>query len=117
MSDCFACRRLLPPGTKLQKHHVLPQVLGGVGYVWICQECHDKIHGIERGGDLSVLTRIGIARARARGVRIGRPPAKIDVPTLLDALAASKGNVCHAARVTGLSRSAIRRWLAQEPRR
>ena len=53
-----------------QLHHVVPNTLGGnntSNCVWLCDECHGKIHNIEFGNkQLShgELTKIGIEKAR-----------------------------------------------------
>jgi DNA invertase Pin-like site-specific DNA recombinase len=55
--------------------------------------------------------RAGLHRARAQGVRLGRPrkvPTTIDVPG---------GTVRDAARVWGVSRSTAARWIASGRRR
>ena len=53
-----------------QLHHVVPEVLGGNNInncVWLCDECHGKIHGIKFENQQlshSELTKRGIEKAR-----------------------------------------------------
>jgi DNA invertase Pin-like site-specific DNA recombinase len=55
--------------------------------------------------------RAGIARARAQGVRLGRPPRRID-PERLAAVAGLPER--EAARRLGIPRSTLQRFLAQQ---
>ena len=72
---CAACGK----GEDLQYHHLVPRVLGGKdepsNIIVFCAECHQKWHG--QGGDIkhNDLVREGIAKARERGIRVGRKPA------------------------------------------
>ena len=65
MNVCVNCGK---PGT--HQHHIVPKSLGGTNetnLVWLCDECHGKIHEIEfDNGQLShsELTKIGIEKAR-----------------------------------------------------
>jgi hypothetical protein len=72
---CFECGR---PASEW--HHVVPRSEGGTKTVPLCGECHGKAHGGAGGGvrTRSELTRNGLAAARARGVRLGRPPSLPD---------------------------------------
>jgi DNA invertase Pin-like site-specific DNA recombinase len=54
----------------------------------------------------------GLARARAQGVRLGRPRRRID-PERLAAVAGLPER--EAARRLGIPRSTLQRWLAQKP--
>src|SRR5712692_2360064 len=56
--------------------------------------------------------RAGLARARAQGVRLGRPPRRID-PERLATVAGLPER--EAARRLGIPRSTLQRWLAQKP--
>jgi len=72
-------------------------------FAWAAEQERSRL--IER-------TRAGLARARAQGKRLGRPPAS---PVLLHAardLVEAGVPVADAARQKGLSRSSLRRFLA-----
>jgi DNA invertase Pin-like site-specific DNA recombinase len=56
--------------------------------------------------------RAGLARARAQGVRLGRPRRRID-PERLASVAGLPER--EAARRLGIPRSTLQRWLAQKP--
>ncbi len=56
--------------------------------------------------------RAGLARAKAQGVRLGRPRRRID-PERLAAVAGLPER--EAARRLGVPRSTLQRWLAQKP--
>ena len=59
-------------------HHVIPVVVGGTQTVPLCPRCHSLAHGVSSEVQYaSHLVKLGIERARARGVRLGAPP-KID---------------------------------------
>ena len=59
-------------------HHVVPVSMGGKQTVPLCQRCHSLAHGVLSEIQYSsALIRIGIANARAKGTRIGRP-SKLD---------------------------------------
>ena len=59
------------------KHHVVPRSLGGndeSNCVWLCDECHGLIHKInysKNGLSHSQLTKMGLEKARAKGVHLG----------------------------------------------
>lgn len=57
-------------------------------------------------------TRAGLARARAMGKRIGRPPVAAPIPLIMQAAAQGK-SAADIARATGLSASTVRRRLRQ----
>lgn len=69
---CVAC------GTKqyLQHHHLKPRIAGGTddetNLVTLCQECHAIYHNLNFR-DHGYLTRLGLERAKARGVKLGNP--------------------------------------------
>lgn len=73
MRPCMECGEL----TNLS-HHVIPVSLGGTKTVPLCPRCHSRAHGVASEVQYaSHLVKLGIERARTRGVRIGAPP-KID---------------------------------------
>lgn len=67
--SCFEC------GSKknLHKHHVIPRVLGGKNTLSLCGKCHSKVHNLKSLADTSQLIRIGLEKARRKGVIMGRP--------------------------------------------
>ena len=68
---CFEC------GTSecIQHHHIIPRSLGGTKTIPLCSICHGKAHGIKRNKQIDIgrLTKEGLMRAKARGVKIGNP--------------------------------------------
>lgn len=70
---CINCGAI---GTQL--HHVVPKELGGndsTNCVWLCDKCHGLVHNISYGKNQlshSELTKIGLQKARERGVQLGR---------------------------------------------
>ena len=60
----------------LEHHHFIPRSEGGpddeTNILTLCFSCHGKVHGIVRR-NLSVLIKQGIARAKTKGVKFGRP--------------------------------------------
>jgi hypothetical protein len=62
-NPCFECGE---PST--HDHHVVPQSLGGTKTVPLCLSCHGKVHG--RALAHPNLTRLGLASAKARGVKL-----------------------------------------------
>ena len=70
---CFECETT----EDLQQHHVVPRSRGGTKTVTLCHSCHMKAHGRDsKGLNHSRLTKEGLARARARGVKLGGPNIK-----------------------------------------
>ena len=68
---CFEC------GTEecIQHHHVVPRSVGGTKTIPLCSICHGKVHGIKRDKQINVseLTKLGMARAKANGATFGNP--------------------------------------------
>lgn len=61
----------------LHEHHVVPKSLGGKLVVFLCAEdCHSKVH--EKDMTVTNLIRAGIARAKAQGIKCGRPKVAFD---------------------------------------
>ena len=65
-------------GNHIVFHHIIPIAAGGKNIdsniVPLCTNCHYKIHNISNNNKIShsELTKIGIEKAKARGVQIGR---------------------------------------------
>lgn len=72
---CAACGRT----DELQYHHLIPVVDGGTddpnNIVVLCAECHHKWHGVNGRVKYGKLIKEGIAKAKERGVHVGRKPA------------------------------------------
>ena len=68
LDKCFECG-----GPQEEMHHVIPKIRGGERTIPLCSSCHGKIHGITGREGHSKLTKEGLARARARGVKLGKP--------------------------------------------
>ncbi len=72
---CAACGS----DTDLQYHHLVPAALGGKNVpeniIVLCGVCHQKWH-MQNGRDHhNYLVKQGIAEAKKRGVKVGKPPA------------------------------------------
>jgi len=61
----------------IEHHHVVPAADGGtdapVNILSVCGEHHGMLHAVRRTPDIKRLTREGLDRAKARGVRLGSP--------------------------------------------
>lgn len=76
-NKCFECET----AEDLQQHHVVPKSRGGTKTVTLCHSCHMKAHGRDsKGLDHSRLTKEGLARAKARGAKLGNPRWKESLP-------------------------------------
>lgn len=65
---------------EMEDAHVIPRSLGGVGTVPLCPPCHGIQHSMKNRQDIRELTRLGLARAKARGARLGRPVSAESAP-------------------------------------
>lgn len=72
--DNYKCCNCGEPAS--QVHHVVALSLGGLdtltNLVSLCDACHGKVHG-RSAVDVSALTKVGLAAAKARGVKLGGP--------------------------------------------
>ena len=66
---CFECGAI----EDIHNHHVVPRSRGGIKTVPLCYSCHKKAHHRSGAGSAShsELTREGLHRAKARGVKLG----------------------------------------------
>jgi len=79
MIDCFEC------GSPAEEnHHVVPKSRGGKRTIPLCCKCHGLVHGTKRVST-SELTKLGLQRARERGIFNGRP-AKLTDEQRLEAI-------------------------------
>lgn len=72
---CAACGK----ETDLQYHHLVPVLLGGKtepnNIIVLCGVCHQRWHD-QRGAEKhNNLVKVGIAKAKESGVKVGRKPA------------------------------------------
>lgn len=104
MIKCFECEQQAE-----HNHHVVPVSAGGRRTVPLCHACHAKVHGRFLGS--SILTRQGLERARARGVKLGRP--RVPAEKLSEALAAVAAgkSVRAAAKQHGIGPATLQRAL------
>lgn len=65
---CFECNKV----AEVFNHHIIPESLGGTKTVPLCACCHGKIHDI-KFLTTSELTKRGLARAKERGIKLGKP--------------------------------------------
>ena len=68
--SCWECEKT---NTPLHNHHPVPKVRGGERTIPLCEECHSKAHHRKKNMNTSALTREGLRRAKARGVKMGNP--------------------------------------------
>jgi hypothetical protein len=52
-------------------HHVIPFSMGGKKCIPLCEKCHSIIHNTNLAN--SNLIKLGLIKARERGVKLGRP--------------------------------------------
>lgn len=65
---CFECG-----STKdIEYHHIVPEIRGGTKTIPLCIVCHGKVHDKDFI-KMRQLAKIGIKKAKERGVQFGRP--------------------------------------------
>lgn len=81
IKSCFECGSTI----NIVEHHVVPRSSGGKKTVALCQVCHDLVHGISpRNISLSNLTKLGLERAKTRGVKLGPRNPKLSVKRMVE---------------------------------
>jgi len=66
---CWECETT---NVEIHNHHPVPRSRGGTKTVPLCLDCHAKAHHRKKRMASSILTKEGLARAKARGVILGR---------------------------------------------
>jgi transposase-like protein len=64
-------------------HHILPFVDGGRTLIPVCENCHNKIHGLNFQKH-SENVKKGLQKAKENGKRLGQPKKFIDVIPYVD---------------------------------
>ena len=81
MKSCIECGAV----EDVHEHHIIPRSRGGNATVPLCYSCHLKAHGLnDKGLNHGRLVSEGMARAKARGVKLGNPNAANDVKLAQD---------------------------------
>lgn len=61
----------------LELHHIIPRSIGGTddpnNLITVCNDHHAILHGMKRRGNISALTKNGLAKAKSQGVKLGNP--------------------------------------------
>lgn len=96
-------------------HHIVPLSVGGSNRVTnlavLCEKCHGCIHEIDYANHKR-LQRIGIERARQKGVYMGRKPILTDEQAKELRTRASNGEKKqHLAREYNISRTSVYAYL------
>lgn len=103
---CFECGGV----EDLHFHHVVPLSRGGKRTVPLCHVCHGNAHGIKMAA--SYLTKMGLRRARERGVTLGRPKVYAnEVSAKIEELAAQGMSYRRIQDALGVSQGKIWRVL------
>jgi predicted HNH restriction endonuclease len=70
-APCFECGN---PSD--HNHHVIPKVYGGTQTIPLCEQCHGKVHD-RKFTNHKEMTRMGLEKAKARGVKLGKNGKKL----------------------------------------
>lgn len=71
--SCFDCE-----DKAVHAHHVVPRSLGGTKTVFLCADCHGKVHN-RNFIDSSALVKKGLERRKKKGFHHGTPPYGYDL--------------------------------------
>ena len=66
--SCFDCQ-----DQAVHAHHVVPRSLGGTKTVFLCADCHGKVHN-RNFIDSSALVKKGLEKRKRQGYHHGTPP-------------------------------------------
>jgi hypothetical protein len=114
-TKCLLCDSI----TDLHIHHVKPRLLGGTdddsNLVTVCKMHHELLHSTDHATSTSTLTKIGLAKARERGVLLGnrtnlkeaQAKGVAAVKAKADAFALRARGAIQALRKVGMTFSAI----------
>lgn len=107
---CFECGQ-----PSHEEHHVIPRSRGGTRTVPLCSPCHGRVHGVRRSDDMVLLSREGQARAKARGVKLGRKTPSAQTIATMHELHAEGWTLRQIAKYTGLTPATIRKYGPPSP--
>jgi hypothetical protein len=95
-SKCFECGKVAS-----ENHHVIPKSLGGKKTIPLCGSCHALVHAMDgkRRDRHSELTKLGLQRAKDRGVILGNPQNLSDEARALGRKAQSERARNHDANI------------------
>jgi len=71
--SCFDCQ-----DQAVHAHHVVPRSLGGTKTVFLCADCHGKVHN-RNFIDSSALVKKGLEKRKRQGYHHGTPPFGFDL--------------------------------------
>jgi hypothetical protein len=112
LAFCVACGRT----TDLNHHHLWPKVLDGPddesNLITLCRECHGKIHGAQWALGHADAIKTGLARARQKGVRLGRRPTSKRIEERISELRSTGMGILKIARTLGIGTSVVQRVIA-----
>ena len=100
----------------VETHHLYATSMGCPDdlTVWLCQRCHDRTH--QRAHcplSQRELTMAGLARAQARGVRLGRPRVSATLENVVKRHLAAGTGILKTARLVGVGCGTVQRIKAE----